>query len=47
MEEVAGEAGLEVGVPKTVLEETTDTISSLATPYLMMREGISSQRSES
>ena len=39
--------GLEEGVPKTVLEETTDTISYLATPYLKMREGISSQRSES
>lgn len=39
--------GLEEGVPKTVLEETTDTISYLATPYLKMREGISSQISES
>ena len=47
MEEAVEEAGLDMGAPMTDLEETSNTISSLATPYLKMREGIFIQRSES
>ena len=45
MEEVMEETGLEVGEPKTGLEETIDTTSSSATPFLKMREGISKDHS--